>query len=157
MIQGCRGFTEVDVAEMQRLSDELQSLRAEVDAVRERVDRLPTSYAAISTEEASTFGIAHTTFGSLTVSVESIRPHLDGYMVTLSIGNPLAADFSDGFVKVDWGSKLFDRKERQVALTKPLRAGSYTLVDVSLTPATAEEIRTVNVEVGLEAISLKTR
>ncbi len=154
LICGCR--PKASDQEVERLKREVDSLRLQLQAVSKIVDKLPIKEALVSTEKP-TAGRVQTSFGVLTVFAEGIRPYLDGYMVTLEIGNPLLAEFPDSKVTVGWGAMDTERKERMIPLTKPIKAGTLTLVDVAFTPASAEEVKLLDVSIELDTIILRSK
>jgi len=72
----------------------LAQVEQQVRQLQSRIDRLePDEQTAnISTEE-NLYGLARTKYGTFTISAKVVTPYLDGFRVTLSIGNLTSADF----------------------------------------------------------------
>jgi hypothetical protein len=130
-----------------------------------RLSDLENSEVDLKTDEDK-YGIDHTSNGTFYVYVSKIEPFMDGYKVFLNVGNPSAATFSGANFNVRWGL-TYDakgkslqeinesRKEKNISSTKSFSAGAYTLVELPLTPATAEEVRTISVSVKFDQLSLR--
>jgi hypothetical protein len=136
-------------------------LRQELAALKEKVETLEAQLYSLEEEEARVWtdgphaGIARTTYGAMWVSPTHVRSHLDGYAVTLRIGNPLAADFPDANLTVYWRLPNGEPTGKEVPINTTLREGSFTDVEVILTPAQPEGIKELNVKVDLGSIRLR--
>jgi hypothetical protein len=87
------------------------------------------------------FELARTDYGSFLVSLVDVQPYLDGYKVTLSIGNPLDADVTDGTISVKFGPSEADSLNTvSQAIEEPLAGGHWTNVSVTIAPARAEQL-----------------
>jgi hypothetical protein len=130
-----------------------------------RVDNLESGDASISTEEHA-FGVAKTEFGSFTISTRAVTPYLDGFKVKLSIGNLTSADFNGARITVTWGPP-FDKKnpsesfrkqqKKEFSVTNRLSSGAWTDLEVVLTPAKPEDVKTLSVGIKLNQLALRIR
>ena len=109
-----------------------------------------------------------TTLVPLFIAVRNLTPYLDGYKMTIEIANPYNMTF-DGFqVSCNWGTSFKYSKgavtnyaevaasqkkldERQTAV---LASGWWNPVELTITPATAEEIKNVWISIKPDAINL---
>jgi len=109
--------------------------------------------------------------GFLLVSVDSAEPYLTGYKLHLRIGNPLAATYSGFKAKVKW-SKAYDYakytaasyeewkksvQEKEFDLADSISSGNWNLVELILTPATAEQLGNVELSISTNTIQLYTK
>ena len=145
--------------------DDLMKLRFELFALKQRVATLESGEATVSTDEEG-YDVARTKFGPLTVSTRGATPYLDGYKVKLRIGNLTNANFNGAKVKLGWGPP-FDaknyqewskaQKSKEVDITTKLASGAFTDVEVSLTPAKPEEVKSFTVGFTLNQLELRAR
>jgi hypothetical protein len=145
------------------LTKKIDELDTEIFALRGRVASLESESAEISTAGEG-YGIARTKFGPFTVVSRGITPHLDGYKVKLAVGNFTSAAFHGAKVKVEWGPPyekgkfaeyLKNRKEQEVNVTTSFYPGAYSVVEITLIPAKAEEVRTLRVGLEFNVLSLR--
>jgi hypothetical protein len=87
------------------------------------------------------FELARTDYGSFLVSVGNIEPYMDGYKVTLSIGNPLDADITDGTISIKFGTSPTDTLGTvSQAINQPIVGGHWTDEVIMIAPAKAEQL-----------------
>lgn len=112
-----------------------------------------------------------TSIGSLLVSVKSVTPYLDGYKVTLAIGNPYTIDFNGFNISCKWGASFTytngvvsnyeavqsSQKTRDLQQTDVLLRGYWNPVELMLSPATADEIKNLRISITPNTISLLTK
>jgi hypothetical protein len=75
------------------------------------------------------------TLGTLTVSLEDVRPYANGTRVILNFGNPTAAIVTGVSMDLEWGQRANDAsttKSRHITLPDDFRAGSWNRVPVVL-------------------------
>lgn len=133
-----------------------QFLQAQVNNLRKPV--------ATIRADADGYTITHTEYGALVLSPRGAKPYLDGFKFTVSIGNLSAATFNGGNVSVEWGPEFSTdltwdeyraaRKEKQVPLTQSFAPGKYTDIELTLTPATATDLRAIQLSFEFDQISL---
>ena len=134
------------------------------DRVRERkwimLDPTTKSYQRIDTS-----------IGSLLVSVKSVTPYLDGYKETLAIGNPTSMDFNGFQVSCKWGASFTytngvvsnyeevqnSQKTKDLQPTDVLLRGYWNPVELTIAPATADEIKNLRISINPDNISLLTK
>lgn len=145
------------------LTDEFQTLRRDFFRLQFRVSALESQDASVSTEEQG-YGIAKTNFGAFTVSTRAVTPYLDGFKVKLRIGNLTSAAFSGAKISVTWGPPFDEknpeeysknRKTKEFSVTTRFPAGSFTDLEVALTPAKPGEVKTLSVGIQLDQLSLR--
>ena len=145
--------------------EEFRKLRGQVFLLQRRIATLESSEATVSTEEEG-YDVARTKFGPITVSTRSATPYLDGYKVKLRIGNMTNASFNGAKLSLGWGPP-FDtnkpeewansQKTKEMTLTTKLLSGAFTDVEVTLTPAKPEDIKTFTVGFELNQLELRVR
>lgn len=87
------------------------------------------------------------------VSCVNIEPYLEGYKVSLDIGNPYSARFSGVKGSLIYGS-TFPKKKVEIPLTSGLNGGQWTRVAVSISQAQAAEMRSMSAEFFVEQMAL---
>lgn len=122
--------------------------------------------------------------GLFYVSVNDVKPHMDGYKISFSIGNPLNVVFSNPKIILKWNMpyerlpyKYLDNKEARkkrkeekkknfkkwkdsfkklehVVLGSGFAAGSWTDIEVFLTPANEKEIESIRFYIETPIVSL---
>lgn len=147
------------------LADRVEYLSAEIGDLRDRVDALESGAATVTTD-GNGYDVARTRFGAFTVSTRGATPYLDGYKVRLRIGNLTTANFTGATLKLEWGppynsmrasERRKNMKKKDVNIPNRLTSGSFTEVDVILTPAKPEEIKTFTVGLELNQLGLPVR
>lgn len=144
---------------------EIASLAQEVRALKTQLAKLQTrvttdEYSLWQKQDADTSILLHTDSqgyqllnggeGNFLILVKSVTPYLTGYKITINVGNPMDAKFSDATFSLDWGpayvkgsslSEWFKNlKTKKKEATTPLYAGTWTPVTFILTPATAKDL-----------------
>lgn len=148
------------------LTDQIKKLRTDLFKLRFRVDALESSDATVSTEEEG-YDVAKTKFGPLTVATRGAKPYLDGFKVKLQIGNLTNANFNGAKLNVGWGPPFDEKKDilewsknqrkKEIDLTTRFLSGAFTDVEIVMTPAKAEDIKSITVGIELNRLSLLIR
>lgn len=126
-------------------------LRNQIAALRLAVNEQGESPAFVSADESG-YGIINTRHGRLVASVESAAPYLDGFKVTLSIGNLTSADFDGAKVHLMWGEKP---NEKAFNITDTIRAGAFNNVTVVMSPAKPADLKLFSVGLSLSKVKLR--
>ena len=147
------------------LTEQIKKLRSDLFILQFRVSALESGEATVSTEEEG-YGVAKTKFGPLTISTRGATPYLDGFKVKLRIGNLTNANFNGAKLNVVWGPP-FDEKnieewnknqrKKEIDLTTRFLSGVFTDVEIALTPAKAEDIKSFTVGIELNQLSLRVQ
>lgn len=147
------------------IGEQIKKLRSELFALELRLSALESGDATVSTEEEG-YDVAKTKFGPFTVSTRGAAPYLDGFKVKLRIGNLTNANFSGAKLNVAWGPPFTEKsveewsknqKKKQIDLTTRFLSGAFTDVEIVLTPAKAEEIKSIAIGIELNQLSLRAR
>jgi hypothetical protein len=163
--QGTQSPSVPPVQKVPDLSREVSKLQHDFELLDLRVRSLESKEAIVSTEEQG-YGIAKTNFGAFTVSVKTVTPYLDGFKVKLTIGNVTSADFNGAKLNVSWGppfdttnpiESIKKMKEKEFSITNKFSSGAFSDVEVALTPAKPDEVKTLNVGIQVDQLSLRVR
>lgn len=100
------------------------------------------------------FSVAHNQYGAFTVAVTKLEPYLDGYKVTLNIGNLSNVTYTGATFKIDWGHFGGYGQEKQFTEPGDVLPGRYTQHEFALTPAKADEVKTINVSIDFSGTRL---
>jgi hypothetical protein len=132
------------------LANETTGLRANSELL---VSRLP-SLALL--QRATTLNFSEriydkvdTTVGPLLVRLENVEPTVDGFRLTLGIGNVQSAAFEGFDLSLQWA----EGNKRQ-SFSETLLPGRWTVVQAILAPATKEKTRSVTIEGSLDKVAL---
>lgn len=92
------------------------------------------------------------------MSLKDVKPYANGYKATFDFGNPQSIDFDQVELELRWGPptpKDFKSvsystwqsqfQEAKQTLGKRVRAASWNPIDVVISPATAEQIATIEI------------
>ncbi|MEQ6342933.1 MAG: hypothetical protein M3A44_15140 [Gammaproteobacteria bacterium] len=88
-------------------------------------------------------------------SCTKIEPYLEGHRITVQIGNPHAFNFSNVKGHLFYGKEIWDAFSNQVEIstTNTIRAGTWQTITVVVNPSTAEQMRSLILELSAETAS----
>jgi TolA-binding protein len=132
----------------------LAQVEQQVRQVQSRIDRLEQDEQSvtISTESGSNiYQLARTKYGTFTISAKDVTPYLDGFKLRLEIGNLTSANFQGAEISVAWGGN----HKKQFKVTNSFMPGSFTEVEVALTPATSEGVKHLIVGMSVDRLVLQ--
>jgi Protein of unknown function (DUF3251) len=148
----------------------IQEVNNQIQGLSTRIGNLAkqrSAYDSIALDPTEKgYGRIDTGSGFFLISVKDTTPYLDGYRVTLHIGNPTSARY-DGFkLKIAWVSDYPSQKpgesdedynkrteawsnsggEKEFSFTDTLYPGAWNTVSLVISPASAQEIRNLTIE-----------
>lgn len=147
------------------LSREVGRLKIDLLKLQFRVDAIESGDASVSTEEQG-YGVAKTNFGAFTISTRAVTPYLDGFKVKFRIGNLTSANFNGAKITVAWGPPFDEKspddyfknqKKKEFSVTNQFSSGAFTDVEVALTPAKPEDVKTLLVGMLVDQLTLRVR
>jgi hypothetical protein len=157
-------------ASLLKLNKTVLELQGRLYRTGYKLDSHVSSQAEVSTEE-QVYAVSMTQFGAFTVVSKGVSPYLDGYKVRLLIGNLTSANFSGGKINISWGLPFPDfdsktltddlekyqksQKQKEFEVTNDFPGGSYTELELSLTPAKPDEIKRISVGVNFTTMWLR--
>ena len=119
---------------------------------------------------AHTFQMLDGDDSTFLISVRNVTPYLNGYRVTLSVGNPEDATFSNVTFNIRW-AKAYDYShytadsyqkwqksvnEKEITLNTNLLPGSWNTVNIDLVPCAADETGFMELSMKTPSIILQT-
>lgn len=129
-----------------------QAKQADLQNLESRVTHLEavTSKHAVASLSADdkNWNFAQTDLGPMILYIASAEPYLDGYRLKLRIGNPYAVTPNGCKLSFTWG-----KHTKTQDIFNDLKIGRFTDIDVSLTPATAQDLKFVEVALELSEMS----
>lgn len=147
-----------DTPAVQTAPDKTESLQEKVDRlqrdlfqIKMQVRQMSGGSADVSTEEKG-YSIAQTKYGSFAVACKNVTPYLDGYKVQLNIGNLTSVKFNGAKISLLWGTEYNHNKEMSV--TNSFFPGRFTTVEIVMTPAKPEDIKTFSVILDFDQMAL---
>jgi hypothetical protein len=180
MLAGCGngGAAQSELKEMQARISSLETgrtaLEEKVLGLEQRVTKLQTRlalaagdasaerHASFDAQDDQGYQSVQSGIGRVLLVLEKLEPYLDGYTVTLRIGNPSSANINGFAAKVSWGPKFdvndkstWNSQSKDVSLTDTIPAGSWSLVKFNIGPASAQQARTIDIEPRFSNIGLR--
>jgi len=120
---------------------------------------------------AKGYAILETDVGKLLVADTEATPYLDGFSVRFKVGNPLAANIETSTIIARWGPPppegdspnlsaavaAYDKGQRTnlFEISQPLLSGTWTPVEIKVTPADAASVKRLSIELRPKAIYLR--
>ena len=156
-------------AQISALEKEVVSLESRASVLEYLVGKKQDRYDSVTLDTSSrAFKRLDTDIGSFLVSLEDVTPYLNGYKLSLSIGNPSGGTVSGIKVKAkwstqyDWGKydadsyKAWESKihEQEVSLTQAMKAGSWNKVELILVPASSQELGYLEISMDAQTVVL---
>jgi hypothetical protein len=120
-------------------------------------------------KSSRTYQKIETPTGMFFISVVDIKPIAGGFRLYLNIGNPHYADFRDFTLRLVWGSRWNAKSEvtyqqwragldgAEYKFNGRLERGTWSPVELDLTPAEEKDIAYIECEMGVESIELEKR
>lgn len=151
-------------AEIASLRSQLQKSEGEVIGLQLRVSTLESAHQSVVLDLASrNYQRLDTDTGMFLISVTNVASYLDGYKISLKIGNPSSAQYNGFKLKAKWNHTYnwdkytaesyskWDKatREKETSFIDSLNAGTWNKVDLIL-PATAAD------ELGYFIVSMET-
>lgn len=130
--------TAQPTASQETLEQEVIQLRRELNRLSTRVNSITSGSALVDTEDKG-YTVAQTKYGSFTVACRNLTPYLDGYKVTVAIGNLTSAQFNGAKINLQWGSDF--SKTKEMGVTSSFLPGRNTNLEFIMTPAKPEDIK----------------
>jgi hypothetical protein len=156
--------------------------KAEMDALKKKVAGLEAQVKYLTTvtrrldHKSATFELPRSVgnysrvdSGSvdLLVLVEDVTPYLDGYKLTLQIGNPTSALLTNARLDVSWGNKLSPNstdadfkkyletfRQSEFPVNGDLKPGMWTRTEIILSPASRDSFGEVSIGINVPAVVL---
>lgn len=161
-------------SEASRISDlekSIASLKNEFSLYQFELSQKQQRYDTVQLDPSShAFQRLDTDTSTFLVSVQNVVPYLNGYKLTVSIGNPTTATFSGVEIKIRWG-KAYDWntfsnssyaawnksiQQKDFPVTDDLTPGSWNSVDLYLLPAGADDLGYLELSMTAPTTSLHT-
>jgi hypothetical protein len=127
--------------------------------------------AVFDAANSTGFSRVNTDSGFFLVSLKNAEPYLDGYKITLDVGNPLSADYQNAKYQVAWGKK-FDVNDytnnsnsyqawvaslhsKEISSSDNLMAGTWNKVQLVLSPAKSDELGYISIKFSTTTAMLR--
>ena len=158
---------------IKKLESRVESLESSLKFANQRIwalEKLTSESVALDASHLKGYSQLATTSGHFVLSLRNAEPYLDGYRVSVEVGNITTARYN-GFKLIatwagespDWkvgAEKLkayFAKRERQTgefSFTEELAPGTWTQVELTLTPATPEDVKGIDLKMETNLLSL---
>jgi Carbohydrate esterase, sialic acid-specific acetylesterase len=133
------------------LEEKVKGLQRELSILKMQLGNMSGGSVKVSTGDKGYY-IAQTKYGSFAIVCGNVSPYLDGYKAQLSVGNLTNARFNGAKIGLLWGKDYNNSKDMSV--TNSFLPGMYTTVEVILTPAKPEDIKTFAVTLEFDQLAL---
>jgi hypothetical protein len=134
------------------VDDRVKTLERQVAALQKRIGIFNRAefydFAMIAPSESGFQVVRHST-GLFFLSVERWEPYANGYRLHMKIGNPMAADYSNVTVSVEWGDERSETK-----LPGRIRSHTWNPASIVVAPLAASEISTVTVKLDAPTVHM---
>jgi hypothetical protein len=127
--------------------------------------------AVFDAANSTGFSRINTDSGFFLVALKNVEPYLDGYRISLDVGNPLSATYKNLKFNVSWGKK-YDSKEsandpnayqkwlsalhtKEISVVDDLAAGTWNKVQLVLSPAKSDELGYISIKLTTDTASLR--
>jgi len=154
------------------LQSKLKTLEASVKFDEWQITRKQDAQATITLNLSEhTYQRLDLDNGFLLVSAQDAVPYLNGYTIRLNIGNPTSAGYAGFKAKISW-AKAYDftkytkesydewqksTQEKEISFTDVLEAGTWTPIELIVTPATAEQLGYVTLSLSTDTVRLRQK
>lgn len=172
--------TPSQTAPKSNLQQRVEGLEQQVKALQEQVNQLSGDMAVLKLQQTAydsvTFDLStpghyqkiDTSDGFFLVSTEGVEPYLDGYQITLDIGNPTTATYRGFTIHAKW-SKAYDFghydaasydkwnksvQQKDITYTDALASGTWNKVQVILTPVSRDGLGYFEISLDTNTVSL---
>jgi hypothetical protein len=154
--------------EIDKLKNDLSKLQKDKYSLEYRVNFLSEKYKKVYLDISEKgFDRIDSNLGTFLVIVDDVKPYANGYKLKLRIGNPYFASFNGIKITIEWGKELpilppdadadkFKQWEKvykeheesikikEITIVEQLAPGTWTRVEITLYPATKEELGYLN-------------
>jgi hypothetical protein len=148
--------------------------RGNIQSLSRRIGELEALNSTSVTLDASQPGSVYqqivTSSGRFLVMLTNAEPYLDGFRVTIEIGNITSATYNGFKLNASWPgpvpedpdannleawSKKSETQKREFSFTDDLPPGAWTRVRLSLTPAIAEDVKAIEISMETHRLGLR--
>lgn len=162
------------------LQTKVTDLEGRITALQKEVDQLQSDMLIVQGKQAEYDSIAFdlstpghyqrldTSTGSFLVSAQGVEPYLDGYKITLNIGNPSVATYRGFTIHVKWSTAYdwghytpasYDKwnkaiQQKDISYTDALESGVWNKVEVILAPVSRDGLGYFEVSIDTNTVSL---
>jgi len=144
------------------LEKECNNLNTEIFKLR--LDKQEGREISLDTSELGKFQLLHTDVGDFLISLNDVKPYLNGHKLFLLIGNPFNADFKNIKLKASWApcegeGEDFKFKQKETSFIEPLKRGTWNKVQLILVPSQPKDLCFLYLSMDTEGciISLYTK
>ena len=170
LLWGCEGqkASKSMMEDMQKDISDLKAMQKDVTDIDSRLAWLEISKESYKTAvlEPSQKGYQRldSNCGIFLVSVQEVKPYLDGCKITLHIGNPASVTYSGFTLRIRWG-KRFEKgetfaswqkqlHEKEQKFTEELKPGWWNKVVVTLSPAKPDQFGYLDLSMETDMVKL---
>lgn len=152
-----RAAQAVTQSQADSLGQEIRKLRSQVTVLRLNAAPNYQSIQLDPTQKA--YQRLDTASGFFLISCQDATPYLDGYKLLLDVGNPTSATYHGFTFNVTWGGAFETVSDtvahsKDVSFTNQLKPASWNRVELILTPASAEEMKSIFLSMETSQLSL---
>jgi hypothetical protein len=161
---------------IKKLTTDVDLLRTQLRYANQRIatlEKVNRESISLDASHPGTYEDVATTAGHFLLSLETVEPYLDGFKVTLDIGNTSAAEYNGFKLNVQWAGTLPDyddptfakKADEWVKRTKTqtgdfpflnaLPPAAWTRVQLTLSPATPDDVKNIEIKMFVNSVSLR--
>ena len=155
---------------IKELESQIKTLEGRIAAIQILLDRKQDRSDTVNLDPSSRgYQRVDSDTSYFLVSVKDASPYLDGYRLTLNIGNLADADFTNVVLTIKW-AKAYDWGKftnesynewkqsihsKDISLTDLLKGGTWNVVSVDLTPSAANEMGYLELSIKSPSVLLR--
>jgi|GEM_PF-2687996 len=163
------------------LSDEVDKINLKIESINNNhiefyldffKNQLKKSLV-FNVKDCNGFSTLDSSLGRLFISPKEVKSHLDGHKIILSVGNPYNAVLTNPKIKLRWNRPWkfeinelsFEKqyinwensfKEKEFNLLKDFKAGSWTEVELFISPSDPRDLENVEISIDISTVRLST-
>lgn len=152
--------------DIQALKNKINYLEDEVGEIHANLVKSDRSTAYFS-PESQDFLRLDSNLSSFFVSIKNVKPYADGFKLTLNLGNPNFASFQNVTLNITWGPRITKdvtfleaekrKQTREVKIGRTILPASWNQTEVTIGPATKEDIGSISISIDTPSVALKAR
>ena len=150
-----------DISDLQAMQKDISDLQSRIAMLEMYKDSYKT---AVLEPSEKGYQRLDSDCGSFLLSVQEVKPYLDGCKITFHIGNPSAVLYSGFRLKIRWGKRwekgenysnwLNQLQEKEQKFTEELKPGWWDKVVVTVSPAKPDQFSYLELSMKTDMVKL---
>lgn len=163
------------------LSDEIEKINLKIESINNNHTEFYLDFfknqlkksLVFNVKDCDGFSTLDSSLGRLFISPKEVKSHLDGHKIIFSIGNPYNAVLTNPKIKLRWNRpwkyeinelSMAEQylnwessfKQKEFNLLKDFKAGSWTEVELFISPSDSSDLENVEISIDISTVRLST-